>query len=596
MNFLENFTDSVFQTFKDRPDSQGFAKVFEKYDEDEFKRLNQLGCGIYFTPNFCKGGRKIENLTHLNCAFADLDVAKEGENISKEEIQKRKAKLEYALEDAPISPNFIIDTKNGLQPLWLLEDEPLTEESKIMFTDTVEGIIEYFKKFGSKGDQVKDFVRVLRLPNFYHMKGEPYLCHVKLGRFLRVPLVELQKTYKVSTLERRGVKTKSFDNSFVRGEVSQAIDKIDFQELVIRAFAFAGRSATFDKQQRLILDGRLTGTFQGKTGNRDFLASSSHEPFEGNRITVIADILSITNKEAYAWIKEQYGLNEDKLKAKKMVAEIRTIQVKPIDQYYSWGTMELTKVFAPIKRNTSTVLVGETGEGKSTFAFNMALRNADLGHKVLYISLEMTEQELLENIARSYAGWTVQEEVFNELSEQKIKAFKKKIEELKTLKNLTVKGIVGSQGINWEGCVQLMQGDWNLIFIDNLDLIQAGTGEDEWNRQKNISSNILNYCNDKQVPIVLLHHYRKAQKGVLRSMNDISGSAKIIHNAHRVIILTRIKKTDEDEELTPKQVASLQILLDKARGYSRAMKVVYFKSGTFVDDFETPLDQAWWHK
>ena len=95
------------------------------------------------------------------------------------------------------------------------------------------------------------------------------------------------------------------ENNYKKNDVSLEIDRLDFQELIIRAFASVGRTASFDAQKRLTLDGRLTGTHQGKTGDGDFLASSSHEPFTGNRITATSDILGITNKEARAWIVEE---------------------------------------------------------------------------------------------------------------------------------------------------------------------------------------------------------------------------------------------------------------------------------------------------
>lgn len=588
MKFLDYFPQSVFQTFKDNDKANGYAKVFEKYDEVEFKKLNSQGCGVYFTPNACKGGRKEENLIKLWCVFGDLDVAKEGDGSA--DILNKKMRLMRGLMSDKLVPNFVIDTKNGLQPLWLIEPLEPTQENKDSFVKAVQGIIEWSKGWGAKGDQVKDLVRVLRLPNYYHMKSEPYLCEARKYFDDKYPLDLICEAFPYEEKTENPVQKSLLKKGFV----VQEIDRIDFKDLIIRAFANVGRVASFDNQDRLLLDGRLTGTFQGKNGDRNYLASTSHEPFKGNRITVVADILGVTNKEAFKWIKEEYGLNEEKIKATKV--EIKNPEKKEVQGYYSWGTDVLTKSFAPIKRNTHTVLVGETGDGKTTYAYDLAIKNAKLGHKVLYISLEMTAEELFENIARNYSKITIEEEVFKTAPEGKQKAFKRKIDELKSVENLKTKGIVGTNEVNWEVIVKMMEGEWDLIFIDNLDLVAGREGESDWERQKRISKNILNYCNDKQVPIFLLHHYRKGQGSKVRSIHDISGSGKITHNSHRVVLLSRIKKDDA----TKLERASLNLLLDKARGYSRAYKTIYFYRGSFYDEYpENEPEYAspqWWAK
>jgi len=112
MEFLNSFSNTVFQVFPDK--GTGYAKIFERYDEAEFKRLNKDGRGIYFTPNGFKGGRKAENLVSINAVYADLDVAKEGGKGDKQPSKN-------ALLKDKIIPNSIIDTKKGIQAIWLNE-------------------------------------------------------------------------------------------------------------------------------------------------------------------------------------------------------------------------------------------------------------------------------------------------------------------------------------------------------------------------------------------------------------------------------------------------------------------------------------------
>jgi len=584
MKFLDYFPNGVFQTFKDKQDSKGYAKVFLKFDKERFQKLNKLGCGIYFTPNGFNGGRKKNLLIKLNAIYADLDVAKEGEN---KDTYEGKIKILKALNSLELKPNFIIITKNGLQPIWLISEDKIDQATQEKYVNVINGIIEWSKKYGSAGDKVHDVTRVLRMPNFYHVKGKPFLCKTIKTHEKRFSLGDLAEQFPYRE-EKRVIRQSS--NGFAE------IDNVDFCDLVIRAFRYVGRSAEFDKQDRLILDGRLTGTFKSRQG--DFLASTSHEPFQGNRVTCVADILSCTNKEAYAWIKQEYNISTKevvkKQQAKKIIQSVKP-EAKRENVFYTWGTDELTKKFAPIKRSSYIVLTGETGDGKTTFAYNMAIKNAILGRKVLYVSLEMDTIEIFENIARSYAGITIEEEVYKKIPENKQKAFNRKMEELKNIPNLKTIGMRKGADVTWEAVELLIEGEWDLIFIDNLDLIIGEPSETDFMRQRRISRKIMNYTSIKQTPIVLLHHYRKKGKsGGERTLDDIGGSAKITHDADRIVMLSRIY----GEDISPEEKASLRLYLNKARGYTRAMLTIYFIKGDFHDKYKinSPLDPQWWIK
>src|SRR3990167_4571923 len=95
--------------------------------------------------------------------------------------------------------------------------------------------------------------------------------------------------------------------------VFRAIEALDIRDVAIRAFKYVGREASFDNKGRLILDGRLTGTFIGKKGGQYF-ASTSGEPFRGNAVTLTEDITGMTRKESYKWLIEQFNLDHSELK------------------------------------------------------------------------------------------------------------------------------------------------------------------------------------------------------------------------------------------------------------------------------------------
>lgn len=175
--------------------------------------------------------------------------------------------------------------------------------------------------------------------------------------------------------------------------------------------------------------------------------------------------------EVADWVREH--------EQQKVVEQIKNIDTKPVKKdyklRYTWGTRELDIAFPIIKRGSFTVFGAKRNSGKTTFTFDMACKNAEKGHKVLYLSLEMGETELKENIARKYAGITIAEELDYEIPKHKQIAFEKKIKEIESVENLYFRSIRRGGAISWE-TIESLIGDEDLVFIDNLDLIEGNAG------------------------------------------------------------------------------------------------------------------------
>lgn len=590
MKFLENFPNCVFQTFKDRESAEGYAKVFTEYDEKLFKELNAKGCGIYFTPNGFKGERKKEKLIRLNAVYADLDVAKEGDNT--QNVLELKQGLLRAFSDK-IVPNFVIDTKNGLQPLWLIDDAKINDETQALYVKVILGIIEWSKQFGSKGDQVKDVTRVLRLPEYNHMKSEPYLCTVSRLSNMKNSLEDLAEAFPYEEKIQPKIQIEHKE-----GATYSEIDRLDIKDLIIRAFRESGRSAEFDKQDRLVLDGRLTGTFQGKNGDRNYLASSSHEPFKGNRITAVADILGVTNKEAFKWILQEFNISpleaKQKEKAKEEAKKVIEEKNDRLDELlnevdkevkvFTWGTDLLNKKITPIQSHHFIILAGYTGAGKTAFAFDVAWKNAKEGKKVLYLSLEMTRKEILVRGARAYAG--IQKAEWRDrksIPEYKKKIFRERITELDQEKNLILKGFHGGTIPTVEAIFELInQIDPDLTFVDNFDLIAKAENVNEYTEQTRIAKAIMNKCHDEERPVIVIHH--KNTKSMNKGIGGNRGSGKIGDDANVSLSVSRTWEEDASEEDNAKFVVKHEKCRDFG-GFDIAE--VYFQHGTFVDEFKT---------
>lgn len=187
------------QTFDDSKKKRGgLAKHFE-YDEDTARALQKAGAGLYWCLN--PGNRTKATTTEICHVALDLDVAKEEDNLSLEDIDTPKADLYARLCDMALAPSAIIETKNGLQPYWIL-DAPIslpTEEDRLRFNDNdykqlVSGLS---KAIGTKNER-PDICGVFRLPGSLHLKNpdQPFLIKVT-GDGHTVPTQQFIDTYSL---------------------------------------------------------------------------------------------------------------------------------------------------------------------------------------------------------------------------------------------------------------------------------------------------------------------------------------------------------------------------------------------------------------
>lgn len=591
---------TVYVSFDDKKRGKS-PKTFYQKNESEFKKLNDEGWGIYFSVNEfyaenLKPGetmRQDKYLKSLRYAYADLDIAKSGSGESRALKTKKKMDLLSALLKK-CEPTMVIDTSNGLQPLWAITENEPTEENKARYIKILKGIVAWSKTVGCSGDNVYDTARILRLVGYYHQKEEPYLCDFVHKSNKKYSLSELEQIFPFHE-EPKAETVPVSENS---NPAFKAIEELDIKELIIKAFASVGRPVTFDKSGRMIDPvGGTTGTFIGRKGERDYLASTSHEPFKGNKITAVAEILKVDYSVAYQWICKEYQIDFKRLmredQNKKVIEKLKTIPVKK--EYplrYTWGTRELDISLAIIKRGNFIVAAAKSGSGKTTFVFDMACKNARLGHKVLFLSLEMDEKDILEDFGRKYAGITIEEELDYKIPESKQRAFERRVKEIKDIHNLKIQSVRRSGDIQWGDIEEIIKnkGETDLVFIDNLDLIAAQDKENDVERQKRIVKSILNFTALTKIPIVLIHHYRKSgTNGKDMGLDDMSGSGKIRDGADRIIKITR--NTDIHAEYPEKYMTT--IYLQKGRGYPEAMRNVYFIKGTFVDTppFDTGLQE-----
>ncbi len=150
----------TFQTFDDskakRTDLARISHGTLPECAQELIALNECGAGVFVTVNETDlKGRKIENVVAVRALFVDADGP----------IEKP-----WALE-----PDIIVESGRGMHAYWTVTETPLEA-----FTPAQKRLATFY----GTDPMVSDLPRVMRLPGFFHLKGEPKyvsLVRAKLG-------------------------------------------------------------------------------------------------------------------------------------------------------------------------------------------------------------------------------------------------------------------------------------------------------------------------------------------------------------------------------------------------------------------------------
>lgn len=174
----------TWQTFDDnakRKDGK-LARILHgglKRHGDELKRLNSLGAGVFVCVNRTDlKGRRTENVVGLRALFTDDD----GDGIR----------------DYRLSPAFVVQSRRGPQAYWPLRPE----EALGRFPVAQKSLAGALNTDG----KVCDLARVMRVPGFWHCKGEPFMVGLEVaapGVMYSIDEVLLAYPQKIKALSRQ---------------------------------------------------------------------------------------------------------------------------------------------------------------------------------------------------------------------------------------------------------------------------------------------------------------------------------------------------------------------------------------------------------
>lgn len=258
----------------------------------------------FFTPNGCNGRRLKENLSHVNAVFADWDFKpkedKEGNPIEPTGARKPDFKqFMLDLDDLP-TPTFVVESGNGWHLYWLLDESIVVDDSnRESLTDTVEGIHKYIHMNYGSDSGAMDVLRLMREPGHEHKKQPEHPVMVK------VVVDNSDTTY---TLDELKDAMPPIPKEVPVIHQSDGSHDFDIRQVAIDVWATKGDKVEWDDLGRMVWNGESTGTFIGRQGDDNYIATTSDDyPYRGNPTTYVAGVLDISTKEAYKWLIGKYG-------------------------------------------------------------------------------------------------------------------------------------------------------------------------------------------------------------------------------------------------------------------------------------------------
>lgn len=100
---------------------------------------------VYFYVN---GGRKIYGINQFTCCFCDMDAGRdnEGKYFKPSIVMQKKRAFLKKINEFPVKPSWVVDTRNGYQCYWLFDDasRKIVGSNKTFWNGLQKKLVNYF--------------------------------------------------------------------------------------------------------------------------------------------------------------------------------------------------------------------------------------------------------------------------------------------------------------------------------------------------------------------------------------------------------------------------------------------------------------------
>jgi hypothetical protein len=180
--FLDSFKQNNIFVYNGNPRKKISSMSHTDRLTEAMNANNSNGSDVYFYVN---GARKLFEINQFTCCFCDMDAGRdnEGKYFKPSVVVQHKKRFLDKINNFPVKPSWVIDTRNGYQCYWIFDDHSrqLVGKNKTYWNGLQKKLVNYF---GGDPRAIKAN-QIYRVPYTWWRKGwegkAPYFTSILPG-------------------------------------------------------------------------------------------------------------------------------------------------------------------------------------------------------------------------------------------------------------------------------------------------------------------------------------------------------------------------------------------------------------------------------
>lgn len=217
---------------------------------------------------------------------------------------------------------------------------------------------------------------------------------------------------------------------------------------------------------------------------------------------------------------------------------------------YKIGLRELDEILWGLHKRELLTIGARTSHGKSALALQIALSLVDAGSRVVFFSLEMSKEQLLERMLANMCNidnrW-LRHGIAGKTVDDRKETFEKLIENIKLL----IDDQYGYNLDNIEKVCELIGPDF--IIVDYIQMISTKGYRNKLDAIEEYVQRIKQLANQRNMGVVLISQINRAGEHGEMSMANLKWAGVLEEHSDSVVILEWIRKKDKYKVRVEKQ-------------------------------------------
>lgn len=258
------------------------------------------------------------------------------------------------------------------------------------------------------------------------------------------------------------------------------------------------------------------------------------------------------------------------------------------------GFSRIDDAIGGLRKDTMTTIAARTGMGKTSLALSIVYSAACRGHKISYISLEMSETMLILRLLSMLTGIQPNDIERGRMSKDQVLELRTAVDHLITLPiNIIEKGLTSDQISDYTGN---NYPDTELLVIDHIGILRDPI-TDRYTKMSTVSNNVRAVARDLNIPIIALAQLNRQadnRENHTPTAADLRDSGAIEEDSEIILFPFRpqyyLQNDPNTPEIRPGEAErNAQIIIAKNRqGAPGAFNVWFYPHSTLWTDKTPP--------